>query len=87
MILTTAIVSVYMIAVYVFSADHTLYAKLVLVGISLLGIILQVARGTSKGKSFSESLVDDDFDELKEVVLDTIVDVKSAIREKLSEEE
>jgi hypothetical protein len=87
MILTTMIISVYMIAVYVLSADFTLYAKLVLVGISLIGIILQVARGTSKGKSFSESLVDDDFDELKEVILDTIDDVKSAIREKLSEEE
>ncbi len=87
MILTTMIISVYMIAVYVLSADFTLYAKLVLVGISLIGIILQVARGTSKGKSFSESLVDDDYDELKEVVLDTIDDVKSAIREKLSEEE
>ena len=87
MILTTAIVSVYMIAVYVFSADHTLYAKIVLLGITLVGIILQVSRGVSKGKSFSESLIDDDYDEIKEIVLDTIDDVKSTILSKTSEEE
>ncbi|MDA0647987.1 MAG: ArsB/NhaD family transporter [archaeon] len=87
MILTTAIVSVYMIAVYVFSADHTLYAKIVLLGITLVGIILQVSRGVSKGKSFSESLIDNDYDEIKEVVLDTIDDVKSALLSKVSEEE
>ena len=87
MILTTAIVSVYMIAVYVFSADHTLYAKIVLLGITLVGIMLQVSRGVSKGKSFSESLIDNDYDEIKEVVLDTIDGVKSAILSKVSEEE
>jgi hypothetical protein len=76
-----------MIAVYVFSADHTLYAKIVLLGITLVGIILQVSRGASKGKSFSESLIDDDYDEIKEIVLDTIDDVKSTILSKTSEEE
>ena len=87
MILTTAIISVYMIAVYVFSADHTLYAKIVLLGITALGILLQVSRGISKGKSFSESLIDDEYEEIKEVVLDTIGDVKNTIMSKISEEE
>ena len=87
MILTTAIISVYMIAVYVFSADHTLYAKIVLLGITFVGIILQVSRGISKGKSFSESLIDDEYDEIKEVVSDTIDNVKSTIMSKISEEE
>ena len=76
-----------MIAVYVFSADHTLYAKIVLLGITCVGIILQFSRGIAKGKSFSESLIDDDYDEIKEVVLDTIDDVKSTILSKRSEEE
>jgi Na+/H+ antiporter NhaD/arsenite permease-like protein len=87
MILTTAIISVYMIAVYVFSADHTLYAKVVLLGITSLGIILQVSRGISKGKSFSEALIDDEYDEIKEVVSGTIDTVKSTIMSKISEEE
>ena len=87
MILTTAIISVYMIAVYVFSADHTLYAKVVLLGITSLGIILQVSRGISKGKSFSEALIDDEYDEIKEVVSGTIDSVKSTVMSKISEEE
>jgi len=87
MILTTAIISVYMIAVYVFSADHTLYAKIVLLGITSLGIILQVSRGISKGKSFSEALIDDEYDEIKEVVSGTIDSVKSTVISKISEEE
>ena len=87
MILTTAIISVYMIAVYVFSADHTLYAKIVLLGITSLGIILQVSRGISKGKSFSEALIDDEYDEIKEVVSGTIDSVKSTVMSKISEEE
>ena len=87
MILTTAIISVYMIAVYVFSADHTLYAKVVLLGITSLGIILQVSRGISKGKSFSEALIDDEYDEIKEVVSGTIDTVKSTLMSKISEEE
>ena len=87
MILTTAIVSVYMIAVYVFSADHTLYAKIVLLGITSLGIILQGSRGISKGNSFSESLIDDEYDEMKEVVSGTIDNLKSTLISKISEEE
>lgn len=87
MILTTLIVSFYMIAVYVFSADYTFYAKLVLVGISIIGIILQIARGSAKGKSFSEALVDDDIDEIKEVVLETFSEVKNTIKSKLGEDE
>ena len=87
MILTTLIISVYMIAVYVFSADFKTYAKLILLGITLIGILLQVSRGRSKGKSISESLIDNDFDEIKEVVTDAISDVKGSIVDKLSEQE
>jgi Na+/H+ antiporter NhaD/arsenite permease-like protein len=87
MILTTMIISVYMIAVYVFSADFKVYAKLILLGITLVGILLQVSRGRTKGKSFAESLIDDDYDEIKEVVIETIEEVKNTIVDKLSEEE
>ena len=87
MILTTMIISVYMIAVYVYSADYKTYGKLVLLGITLIGILLQVSRGRSKGKSLSESLIDDDFDEIKEIVTGTISGVKDSIVDKLSEQE
>jgi hypothetical protein len=58
-----------------------------LLGITLIGILLQVSRGRSKGKSLSESLIDDDFDEIKEVVTGAISDVKGSIVDKLSEQE
>jgi hypothetical protein len=48
---------------------------------------LQVSRGISKGKSFSEALIDDEYDEIKEVVSGTINTVKSTIMSKISEEE
>ena len=61
MILTTAIVSLYMMLVYVVGADGGAVTwKLVLVGLTMFGIIFQVARGRAKGKSFADSLVDDD---------------------------
>ena len=53
MILTTAIVSLYMMLVYVVGADGGAVTwKLVLVGLTMFGIIFQVARGRAKGKSF-----------------------------------
>tara|TARA_B110000444_G_scaffold87202_1_gene82411 strand:+ start:1744 stop:3525 length:1782 start_codon:yes stop_codon:yes gene_type:complete len=74
MILTTAIVSLYMMLVYVVGADGGAVTwKLVLVGLTMFGIIFQVARGRAKGKSFADSLVDDDSQEIKEFV-DSIVD-------------
>jgi Na+/H+ antiporter NhaD/arsenite permease-like protein len=74
MILTTLIISFYMMLVYVVGADGGATTwKLVLVGLTMFGIIFQVARGRSKGKSFADSLVDDDSQEIKEFV-DSIVD-------------
>ena len=76
MILTTAIVSLYMILVYVVGADGgaTVW-KLVCIGVTMFGIVWQVARGRSKGKSFADSLVDDDmeaFAEMAESAVDRI---------------
>jgi len=69
MLISTAIVSLYMMLVYVVGADDGgLVWKIVLMGITLFGIIFQAARGRAKGKNFAESLVDDDSEELKEIV-------------------
>ena len=82
MILTTAIVSLYMILVYVIGADggHVVW-KTVCIGLTLIGIIWQLARGRSKGKNFAESLVDDDYDtfiEMAEQAVDLIKGTKSS---------
>ena len=75
MILTTAIISFYMMLVYVVGADGGATTwKLVLVGLTLFGIVWQIARGRSKGKSFAESLVDDDSEEIMDAV-DNLVDI------------
>lgn len=75
MILTTTIVSFYMVLVYVVGADGGATTwKLVLTAITLFGIIWQVARGRSKGKSFAESLVDDDSEEIMDAV-ENLVDI------------
>lgn len=76
MLLSTFIVSFYMILVYVVGGeDGALTWKIVLVGISLLGIIAQYSRGRAKGKSPAEALVDDDFEgiitSIKSVVIKT----------------
>ncbi|MDG1554711.1 MAG: ArsB/NhaD family transporter [Candidatus Poseidoniaceae archaeon] len=82
MILTTAIVSLYMMLVYVVGADGgaTVW-KLVCIGITVFGIVAQLARGRSKGKNFAESLVDDDLDALTDIAeraVDLIKGVKSS---------
>ena len=74
MIITTAIISLYMMLVYVVGGDEGgLVWKVVLVGLTAFGIIFQLARGRSKGKNFADSLVDDDADEIKEFV-ESLVD-------------
>jgi Na+/H+ antiporter NhaD/arsenite permease-like protein len=78
MLMTTAIISLYMVLVYAVGGGGMLW-KLVLVGISLIGIIYQVYRGKSKGKSFADSLVDNDYDELKDFAGKKIQQVKSAV--------
>ena len=76
MILTTFIVSLYMLLVYIVGGeDNGTYVKLILVGITMLSIIGQLARGRSKGKTFAEALVDDEMQGLEELV----VEAKSAV--------
>ncbi|DAC26151.1 MAG TPA: hypothetical protein D7H99_07100 [Candidatus Poseidoniales archaeon] len=78
MLLTTAIISLYMVLVYAVGGGGMQW-KLVLVGISLVGIIYQVYRGKSKGKSLADSLVDHDYEELKDLAGKKIQQVKSAV--------
>ncbi|MEC8764291.1 MAG: ArsB/NhaD family transporter [Candidatus Thermoplasmatota archaeon] len=76
MILTTFIVSLYMLLVYIVGGeDNGTYVKLILIGITMLSIIGQLARGRSKGKTFAEALVDDEMQGLE----DLVVDAKSAV--------
>ena len=71
MILTTFIVSLYMLLVFIVGGeDNSTYVKLILVGVTVLSIIGQLARGRSKGKSFAESLVDDEMAGIQEFVVD-----------------
>ena len=78
MLLTTAIVSLYMVLVYAVGGGGMMW-KLALVGISLVGIVYQVYRGKSKGKNLADSLVDNDFEELKDLAGKKIQQVKSAV--------
>jgi len=78
MILTTAIVSLYMVLVYAVGGGGAMW-KIALVAISMVGIVYQVYRGRTKGKNFAESLVDHDLEELKEFAEETITGVKSAV--------
>lgn len=78
MLLTTAIISLYMVLVYAVGGGGMLW-KLALVGISLVGIVYQVYRGKSKGKNLADSLVDNDYDELKDLAGKKIQQVKSAV--------
>ena len=71
MILTTFIVSLYMLLVFIVGGeDNGTYVKLILVGITALSIIGQLARGRSKGKTFAEALVDDEMDGIEEMVIE-----------------
>ncbi len=86
MILTTLIVSFYMILVYVVGGGGMEW-KLVLVALSILGMVYQVYRGRSKGKGFAESLVDNDIDEIKEIVSGTISSAVGLVSSKQDSEE
>ncbi|RAH16618.1 MAG: hypothetical protein CMB56_000815 [Methanobacteriota archaeon] len=73
MILTTFIVSFYMILVYVVGGeDGALMWKGILLVITSIGIAIQYSRGRSKGKSPAEALVDDDSKEILSTVKLTI---------------
>ena len=86
MILTTLIVSFYMILVYVVGGGGMEW-KLVLVALSIIGMIYQVYRGRSKGKGFADSLVDNDVSELKNLVEETISSAAGFVSSKLDSEE
>ncbi|MDP6199943.1 MAG: ArsB/NhaD family transporter [Candidatus Poseidonia sp.] len=71
MILTTFIVSLYMLLVFIVGGeDNATYVKIILVGITTLSIIGQLARGRSKGKTFAEALVDDEMEGIEEMVVE-----------------
>jgi len=71
MILTTFIVSLYMLLVFIVGGeDNATYVKLILVGITTLSIIGQLSRGRSKGKTFAEALVDDEMEGIEEMVVE-----------------
>ena len=71
MILTTFIVSLYMLLVFIVGGeDNGTYVKVILVGITTLSIIGQLARGRSKGKTFAEALVDDEMAGIEEMVVE-----------------
>ena len=81
MILTTFIVSLYMLLVYVVGGEGGATSiKLILVGVTTISIIIQLSRGRSKGKSFSEALVDDEMDGLNELVVDARSKVNRILR-------
>ncbi|MEL0181622.1 MAG: ArsB/NhaD family transporter [Candidatus Poseidoniales archaeon] len=81
MILTTFIVSLYMLLVFIVGGeDNATYVKLILVGITTLSIIGQLARGRSKGKTFAEALVDDEMEGIEEMVVGAKTKVVGIIR-------
>ena len=78
MILTTAIVTLYMVLVYAVGGGGMMW-KLALLGITFIGIIYRVYRGRSKGKNLANSLVDNDFDELKDLAGSKLSKAKGAV--------
>ncbi|MDG1553053.1 MAG: ArsB/NhaD family transporter [Candidatus Poseidonia sp.] len=71
MIISTFIVSFYMLLVYVVGRDGSeSVIKLALIFVTTVSIALQVMRGRKKGKSLADSLVDDDMDALVSLVND-----------------
>ena len=78
MILTTAIVTLYMVLVYAVGGGGARW-KLALVAITLVGIIYQVYRGRSKGKNLADSLVDHDLEELKDLAGSKLSKVKGVV--------
>ena len=80
MILSTFIVTFYMLLVYVVGGqDGGTTWKLVLVGIALIGIIAQYSRGRAKGNSPAEALVDDDAEEIISAIKSVVISGKKKI--------
>ena len=73
MILTTFIVTIYMLIVYVMGQDGGQnLLKLILIGITVISIILALSRGKAKGQTIAESIgdsgIEDAVESVKEVV-------------------
>ena len=74
MILSTFIVTFYMVLVYVVGGeDGGTTWKIALTCIALIGIIAQYSRGRAKGKSPAEALVDDDAEEIISAIKSVVV--------------
>ena len=74
MLLSTFIVTFYMILVYVVGGeDGGTTWKIALTGIALIGIIAQYSRGRAKGKSPAEALVDDDAEEIISAIKSVVI--------------
>ena len=87
MIITTFIVSFYMLLVFVVGGEEGANViKLALLFVTTVSIVLQTMRGRKKGKGLADALVDDDLD----MIIDLVEDVKnlpSAIVGRLRQEE
>ena len=71
MIITTFIVSFYMLLVFVVGGeDGANTVKIALLFVTIVSIVLQTMRGRKKGKSLADALVDDDMDMIAEIVED-----------------
>ena len=74
MILSTFIVTFYMVLVYVVGGeDGGTTWKIALTCIALIGIIAQYSRGRAKGKSPAEALVDDDAEEIISAIKSVVI--------------
>ena len=74
MILSTFIVTFYMVLVYVVGGeDGGMTWKIALTCIALVGIIAQYSRGRAKGKSPAEALVDDDAEEIISAIKSVVI--------------
>ena len=77
MILSTFIVTFYMLLVYVVGGeDGGTTWKIALTCIALIGIIAQYSRGRAKGKSPAEALVDDDSEEIIKAIKSVVISGK-----------
>ena len=78
MILSTFIVTFYMLLVYVVGGeDGGTTWKIALTCIALIGIIAQYSRGRAKGKSPAEALVDDDSEEIVRAIKSVLITGKN----------
>ncbi len=87
MIITTLIVSFYMLLVFVVGGEEGANViKLALLFVTTVSIVLQTMRGRKKGKGLADALVDDDLDMLIDLVED-VKNLPSAIVGRLRQEE